>query len=151
MANATTARLDKYFQNYASHHRTPGNKITHYVGIPIIVMSTLGLLATIELGGIQAGIFQLDVGVLLWAVGLIWYFTLDWKLALLFGPVALGLYFLGRGIPTPVNWAIFVFGWIVQFIGHYVYEKQSPAFFDNLMHLLIGPLWIFARMIGYIK
>ena len=49
-------------------------------------------------------------------------------------------------------WAValtlFVLGWVFQFVGHYVYEKKSPAFARNLVHLLVGPLWILARVIG---
>ena len=40
---------------------------------------------------------------------------------------------------------LFVFGWVLQFVGHYVYEKRSPAFMKNLTHLLVGPLWILAK------
>ena len=44
------------------------------------------------------------------------------------------------------DWALFIGGWILQFVGHYAFEKNSPAFFRNLVHLLIGPLWVFARL-----
>ena len=32
---------------------------------------------------------------------------------------------------------------------HYVYEKKSPAFYKNLVHLLVGPLWIVAKATGH--
>ena len=38
--------------------------------------------------------------------------------------------------------AAFVVGWIFQAIGHAVYEKNRPAFFKNLLHLLVGPLFL---------
>ena len=66
-----------------------------------------------------------------------------------FGLFALGLYFLGRALPIPALWSLFILGWIFQGIGHYHYEKKSPAFFKNLEHILIGPLWIFARLIDF--
>ena len=37
--------------------------------------------------------------------------------------------------------ALFVGGWVLQFVGH-AYEGKKPAFLTNLTHLLIGPLWI---------
>ena len=37
--------------------------------------------------------------------------------------------------------AIFVVGWIAQFIGHEI-EGQRPSFFTDVQFLLIGPLWI---------
>jgi uncharacterized membrane protein YGL010W len=41
-----------------------------------------------------------------------------------------------------VGVAAFVVGWIFQAIGHAVYEKNRPAFFKNLLHLLVGPLFL---------
>jgi uncharacterized membrane protein YGL010W len=45
-------------------------------------------------------------------------------------------------LPLWLHVALFIGGWILQFIGHARYEKQSPAFLNNLLHLLVGPLWI---------
>lgn len=143
-------RLSRYFTEYSRFHTTPGNKICHYFGIPMIALSLLGLLAAIPIGSWGVGaILRFDAGVLLWIIAVLFYLTLDWKLAIPFGLVAAGLYFLGRATPLAWLWAIFILGWIFQGIGHYRYEKKSPAFFKNLEHILIGPLWIFARMIGY--
>jgi uncharacterized membrane protein YGL010W len=33
-------------------------------------------------------------------------------------------------------------GWVFQAVGHTVYEKNRPAFFKNLVHLLVGPLFL---------
>lgn len=47
--------------------------------------------------------------------------------------------------------AIFVVGWLFQFVGHY-FEGKKPAFVDDLVGLLIGPLFIVAEwvfMAGY--
>ncbi|MDQ5872777.1 MAG: DUF962 domain-containing protein, partial [Acidobacteriota bacterium] len=41
-----------------------------------------------------------------------------------------------------VGLAAFVIGWVFQAIGHAVYEKNRPAFFKNLQHLLVGPLFL---------
>jgi uncharacterized membrane protein YGL010W len=40
----------------------------------------------------------------------------------------------------------FLGGWILQGVGHYVYEKNSPAFFRNFLHLAVGQLWIVAKV-----
>ena len=55
---------------------------------------------------------------------------------------------IGRRHPDRVAIALFVVGWIFQFVGHYVYEKRAPAFYRNLAHLLVGPLWILAKATG---
>jgi uncharacterized membrane protein YGL010W len=145
-------RLALRFADYASHHRTIGNQRSHLVGITLIVISLLGLLGRLPLGenGITGSEYlRLDAGTLLAGIGMIWYFFLDWKISFPFSLMILGAYFLGRAIPVPANWAIFVLGWVFQGIGHMIYEKNSPAFFKNLEHLLVGPLWLFAKTIGY--
>jgi uncharacterized membrane protein YGL010W len=55
------------------------------------------------------------------------------------------------------NWrvalALFVFGWILQFVGHAI-EGNQPAFFRNPVYLLVGPLWLARRAataIGLLK
>ncbi|HZE71442.1 MAG TPA: DUF962 domain-containing protein [Pyrinomonadaceae bacterium] len=46
------------------------------------------------------------------------------------------------------NWvwalALFVVGWIFQFLGHAI-EGNQPAFFTNPLHLLVGPIWLIRR------
>lgn len=145
-------RLAQIFKDYASYHKTSGNKVTHYFGITFIVVSLLGLLANWIVGangwtGIQY--VRVDGGTILIFLGMLGYLYLDWKIGIPFGFVLVGMYFLGRTIPTHVNWVLFVTGWILQGLGHWVFEKNSPAFFKNLTHLVVGPLWIFAKLVGY--
>ncbi|MFX8094694.1 Mpo1-like protein, partial [Acinetobacter baumannii] len=35
----------------------------------------------------------------------------------------------------------FVVGWVFQFVGHY-YEGRKPAFVDDLVGLLVGPMFV---------
>lgn len=53
-----------------------------------------------------------------------------------------------RALPLWASIGLFVAGWVVQFIGHHVYERKSPAFYRNLTHLLVGPLWILTKATG---
>jgi uncharacterized membrane protein YGL010W len=121
--------LQKYFADYDGFHHTRGNKICHTLGIPLIVVATLGF-------------FQ--AGIVLWALASAWYIKLDWRIGLPFSLLTLAGYFLGRATPHPILITIFILGWIFQGVGHAIYEKKSPAFLKNLTHLLIGPLWIYA-------
>ena len=43
--------------------------------------------------------------------------------------------------------AMFVFGWILQFIGH-AFEGKAPSFFSDPKFLLIGPMWFVRKMRG---
>ncbi|PWK13921.1 Mpo1-like protein [Tumebacillus permanentifrigoris] len=44
--------------------------------------------------------------------------------------------------------ALFVVGWILQFIGH-AFEGNAPSFFRNPVYLLVGPMWIVKRVVGF--
>jgi uncharacterized membrane protein YGL010W len=138
--------LQGHFADYSSFHRTPGNKACHYVGIPLIVLSLLALLARVPL--FELGTFTVTAAELLLVAATAYYLTLDVALAVMMLVASVLMAALGRVLPTSVAAALFVLGWVFQFIGHYVYEKKSPAFARNLVHLLVGPLWIAARAVG---
>ena len=134
---------------YAAYHRDKRNIVTHFLGIPMIVFSIGVLLArpAFEVGGIV-----LTPVWIIWALATAWYLTLG-NLALgiavsvvngvliyLAWPLAAGSVasWLGWGIGT------FVVGWVIQFIGHY-YEGKKPAFVDDLLGLLTGPMFVTAE------
>lgn len=132
--------LKSYLDEYSTYHVTSGNQRSHYVGIPMIMITTLGLLAQVPLG-------PLDFGVLIVLVAMLFYLMLDLKLGLMFLPVILVFYWIGTQISPALNWVLFATGWVLQGVGHAVYEKRSPAFIKNFEHLLIGPLWVFIKII----
>jgi uncharacterized membrane protein YGL010W len=135
--------LNDYFSSYNEYHQTQGNKLTHYLGIPLIVFSTLGLLAMVSVGG------WFDLGLVLWLASSVFYCRLDWKRGLPFALLTFGFYWFSRWVTWDVHVGLFIVGWILQGIGHYKYEKKSPAFLTNLSHLLIGPFWIFCRLLRF--
>jgi uncharacterized membrane protein YGL010W len=138
--------LRAHFADYASFHGTAGNKACHYVGIPLIVIALLALLARVPLFAV--GGFTVTLAEVALVVVTAYYLTLDAVLAAIMLAASVGLLMLGRPMPVWAAAALFVLGWIFQFIGHYVYEKRSPAFYRNLAHLLVGPLWIVAKAVG---
>lgn len=143
-----SARLASYFRDYSGYHRAHGNRVCHYFGIPFIVISLLGLLSQFVILS-SSDLFRVDGGILLIATAMLWYLVIDWKISLPFGLVLLGTYFLARTLPVPVHWILFITGWVIQYLGHGIFEKNSPAFYKNFEHILIGPLWIFAKLIKY--
>ena len=132
------------FADYASYHRTKGNKWFHRLGIPMIMLTLLGLLARVELGPIDAAMVVI-------AASTVYYLMLEWRLGLAMLAISVAMYLAGAAMPLSVNVAIFVLGWIFQFIGHSVYEKKNPAFFRNFVHLLVGPLWILNDVVPVVK
>jgi uncharacterized membrane protein YGL010W len=137
--------LRSHFADYAAFHATRGNQACHYVGVPLIVFTLIALLAHVavaDLGG-----FTLTAAEIILAGVTVWYLTLDVSLALLMLAASAVFAVAGRALPVLVALALFVVGWILQYLGHYVYEKKSPAFYRNLVHLLVGPLWILAKAV----
>jgi uncharacterized membrane protein YGL010W len=141
--------VETLFADYASFHRTPGNKAFHRIGIPLIVLSAIGMLTHVTL--FDAGTLRLDAAMLLIAASSAWYFVVEWRLALAMMAVSIAFYFIGAAIPLGINVALFVLGWIFQFIGHSVYEHKKPAFMRNFVHLLVGPLWILNDVVPVVK
>lgn len=43
--------------------------------------------------------------------------------------------------------AMFVFGWMLQFVGH-AFEGKAPSFFRDPTFLLIGPVWFMKKLRG---
>jgi uncharacterized membrane protein YGL010W len=137
------------FADYASYHQTIGNKWFHRFGIPLIVLTIFGMLARVPIATIRG--FRLDAGILLIALAVLYYLVLEWRLALAMLVVSVAFYLTGGWLPLWINIALFILGWIFQFIGHSVYEHKSPAFFRNATHLMIGPLWILNDVIPVVK
>jgi len=141
-----TSALRSHFDDYAAFHRTAGNKVCHALGIPIIVLSSLALLAQVPLFAVMG--FTVTLAEVLIAAFAVYYLRLDLTLGALMLTAYVVLDLLGRGLPLWPAAALFVVGWILQGVGHYVYEKNSPAFFRNFVHLAVGQLWILAKATG---
>ncbi len=141
-----TSALRTHFDDYAAFHRTPGNRLCHSFGIPIIVLASLALLARVPLFAV--GDFTVTLAEVVAALMVTYYLTLDSTLAFLMLVAFASLDAVGRFVPPLPALGLFVFGWILQGIGHSVYEKNSPAFLRNFVHLAIGPLWILAKAVG---
>ena len=141
--------LPALFADYASYHRTKGNKLFHRMGIPLIVLTLIGMLARVTL--VQVNGTRLDLAMVLILASTIYYLALNWRLGVLMAAVNVVFYVAGAALPFSLNVVLFILGWIFQFIGHSVYEKKNPAFFRNFVHLLVGPLWILNDLIPVVK
>jgi uncharacterized membrane protein YGL010W len=136
-------RIDALLADYGSSHRTRGNLACHAVGITLIVFGVLVMLQAVPLSG------PWTLGEAAVAVASLVYLSLDVPLGL---ATVAALVILDRGARTMPGWgwgaAAFVVGWIFQGIGHAVYERNSPAFLRNLVHLLVGPAFLVNELFG---
>lgn len=135
---------------YAAYHRDQRNILTHFVGIPMIVLSVIMLLSRPTL--FTLGDWPVSVALLgsLWTAA--YYLRLDARYGLVMS-VFLALCVLAGAQAAQASttlWlstglGLFVVGWVIQFIGHY-YEGRKPAFVDDLIGLIIGPLFVLAEL-----
>lgn len=136
---------------YKSVHFNKKNIKTHFVGIPLIILSLTILLSLINFKfGTLDSPTNISAAMIFYSIAIIYYFILHWRLAL--GMVVYiipNLYVASLIAPVEgAAWlavAIFIIGWIIQFIGHY-YEKAKPAFVDDLSQFLIGPFFLMAEV-----
>ncbi|WP_034302099.1 DUF962 domain-containing protein [Herbaspirillum sp. RV1423] len=135
----THRRIDLLLARYAESHRHRVNELIHCVCVPAIVLSLLGLCWTVTP--------LLAIG--LAAASLGYYLTLSPPFAVgmlvMAGAMLLILSSLPAGTVLPFSAAIFVVGWIGQFIGHKI-EGKKPSFFEDLRFLLIGPLFVLSLL-----
>jgi uncharacterized membrane protein YGL010W len=141
--------IQTLFADYAAFHQTAGNKFFHRVGIPMIMLSLIGMLTQVPL--VDVATVKLDLAMILIAAAAAYYFVIEWRLAIAMIAISVAFYFIGASIPLWINAALFILGWIFQFIGHKVYEHKNPAFFRNFVHLLVGPLWILNDVVPVVK
>lgn len=132
---------------YGVSHQNPVNKRLHWVCVPAIVFSLLGLLWLLPVPGDLPS--WLNWATLIIALAMLYYFVVAPRLALgmlvvvavsVAGILALARTQLSLVIVFAV---IFVLAWIGQFVGHKI-EGRSPSFFKDIQFLLIGPLWLLA-------
>lgn len=142
--------IHSWLDEYGESHRDPVNKRLHWVCVPLIVLSIVGLLWSIPApASWLARSPFLNWGVLFIVLALINYYVLAWRLALGMTVVTLGVIAIVYGanhLSMPLwlsSLVVFVIAWVGQFIGHKV-EGKKPSFFKDIQFLLIGPLWLLA-------
>ena len=143
--------LNQWFEEYAVSHQNPKNKAIHYVCVPAIFFSIVGLIMSIPSDFIS-NLFQLNLPVIEnWAFVIlvfvmIFYIRLSVAMAFkiaIFSAICLVLnYYIGQVVPLWIfSIGVFVIAWIGQFYGHNI-EGKKPSFIKDLQFLLIGPAWV---------
>lgn len=142
------SRIDALLADYGSYHRTRGNVVCHALGITLILFGSLSLLGTLRVGRLGPIGPMTAAEIVLAAAGL-FYLVLDVPLALAMLVELAALDLLARTVSDwRVGLAAFALGWIFQGLGHAVYEKNKPAFVKNLVHLLVGPVFLVNELLG---
>ncbi len=148
-SNANRSTADEWFAAYGVCHQHPTNKLIHWICVPLIMLSLLGLLWDIPVPqwiSKSLPAFHWTHAVI--AACLLFYIRLSPALALgmaIISTLSVGLIMtydqFDLGSVWKTSLIIFITAWIGQFIGHKI-EGRKPAFFEDIIYLLIGPIWL---------
>lgn len=145
--------IQQWFDEYGQSHQHGTNKFIHWICVPLIFFSIVGLLASIPSGALKAP-FPPQVqpyvhfGTVVVVLGLLFYLRLSFSMflgmALVCAAVLWAVQLVRISFITPL-WLIclivFVLAWAGQFYGHKL-EGKKPSFLKDLQFLLIGPAWL---------
>lgn len=146
--------VDVLFDLYAESHQNSTNKLIHWICVPLIVFSLLGLVWQIPFPHLSfLGEYNsyFNWASFLIAFTLYYYFTLSpvlffmmiWVVGLMSYLIVKIEQAVGLGSTNAylIYALIFVLAWIGQFIGHKI-EGKKPSFLNDVKFLLIGPIWL---------
>ena len=131
--------INEWFDEYSESHQNKTNKMIHWICVPTIYFSIVGILAH----------FSALLTAVLLALAFIFYARLDIVLAVAMAALTLIMAWLIWVLPVGYGFyiALFIFAWIGQFYGHKI-EGKKPSFFKDLQFLLIGPIWCLDTFAG---
>ena len=140
--------LTDHLAQYADYHRDPRNIHTHFVGVPMIMFAVVILLSRPTW---MAGDLPLSPALVGALASCSFYFRLDARFGLVMAALLAAMLVGGQwvALQTTAVWlatgvGLFAVGWVIQFVGHY-YEGRKPAFVDDLVGLIVGPLFVVAE------
>ena len=132
-------KVDKLLKEYSKSHQNWTNKVIHYFCVPLIMLSIIGILMNITVGTLNLAL----VAVVLVSI---YYLFLSRKYFAFMIIIFTLMYFVNLYIAQRTNLlffsiGLFIISWIFQFVGHKI-EGKKPSFLEDLLFLLIGPLWV---------
>lgn len=139
--------ITDWLNEYGESHKNETNKLIHWICVPAIVFSILGLLYSVKLP-LYIGSYQLNIGIIVSILVLLYYFSLSVTLSIgMFLYLALCMilvHIIERSVTMPLwlfSIIVFVLAWVGQFYGHKI-EGKKPSFIKDIQFLMIGPAWL---------
>ena len=135
---------------YGESQQNKLNKKIHWICVPLIMLSLLGILSLVKLFPSPIGNFCINISHILIFLAILFYVRLSVSITIGMILISiLNLYIIhqfemlssNKGNILLTYLSIFIVSWIGQFIGHKI-EGKKPSFFEDLKFLLIGPAWL---------
>lgn len=147
--------LAERMASYGSYHRDRRNRLTHFVGVPLIIFALLLAmsLARLTIGGVPLTLAEAFI-----VVTLAYYCALDTILAAALAVIILPLLMLADRWANhdghsamALSAGLFLSGWAIQLLGHR-FEGNRPALLDNIFQIFAAPIFLTgeaAFLLGY--
>lgn len=135
---AEPRRVDQLLAHYGESHQNPTNELIHFIAIPLIMLSLVGMLFALHPYVAYAFV----------AASMVYYarLSLVFLLTMMLGSVLLlALVHAMGALVLKLSVVIFVGAWIMQFVGHKL-EGKKPSFFEDLQYLWVGPLFVLSKL-----
>lgn len=145
--------MQQWLDEYGESHQNSFNKLMHWICVPSIFFSVIGLLWSIPSEFLSSHFPTaiapyVNFATLVLLLGLIFYLRLSFGMFLGMLAVSVAVVAGVRALEAAqiaplwlISLIIFVVAWIGQFWGHKV-EGKKPSFFKDLQFLMIGPAWL---------
>jgi len=144
--------VNEWLDEYAGSHQNPTNKLLHWICVPVIVISVIGMLWALPVPAVFDRISPaLNWGTAMLVMAVVYYLFLS-------VPLALGMIVVSLAVTSLLRWldshavplwqlslVAFANAWVGQFVGHQV-EGRKPSFLKDVQFLLIGPLWLLGHV-----
>ena len=139
--------LKEQLVSYGAYHKDPRNKLTHFVGVPLVTFSLFLVLSWFRFA--PAPDWPITGATLFFLVVFLYYLRLDWPVALLQAPVNLVLLALGPtprrrcrsenrcSMSLPPSWAAGSFNCWTRHR-----RPATGALADNLLQIFNAPLFL---------
>jgi len=147
--------LQQWFDEYAVSHQNPTNKTIHFICVPAIYFSIIGLLMCIPSVILQRISPFHDPLVDNWAVVALFFVLFFYSRLSLWMAIKISVF---SAICIIINYVIsfqfslwkvsliiFILAWTGQFYGHKL-EGKKPSFLKDIQFLLIGPAWVIENL-----
>lgn len=145
-------KIDQLLLEYGESHQNATNKMVHWICVPAIMFSLIGMLWSIPNGQLVSIIGSdlngfANFGALFLLLATIYYLRLSFSLFMGMLVIATLMALGNRALD---QWSdamfmssllIFAAAWAGQFVGHKI-EGKKPSFFKDIQFLLIGPAWL---------
>ena len=142
--------LQNWLDEYSISHQNPLNKKIHWICVPLITASLIGIIWSISPVATLLILILMMIFYARLSIPLFFVMAVFSAIVVVFVTILSGPLITAFSSPIWFYIGLFIIGWIGQFYGHKV-EGKKPSFFKDLQFLLIGPAWCASYLMKKIK